>query len=56
MEEPPDLHAFPAQRLGSFLRAMADPEGQGRIPPEHEKTIAKIEQSLAQTREDEENG
>jgi hypothetical protein len=50
MDERPDIHAFPAKRLGAFLRAMADPEGRGDFPPEQEQHILKLEERLANSR------
>ena len=47
MSESPDIHAFPATKLGAFLRAMEDPEGKGDIDAEREREIAKIEQRVA---------
>lgn len=47
MKKEPLTHAFPASKLGSFLRAMEDPEGKGEIDPEREREISVIEQSLA---------
>lgn len=47
MNEEPPIHVFPASKLGSFLRAMEDPEGTGKIDPEREREISMIEQSLA---------
>jgi hypothetical protein len=47
MSEPPDIHAFPAAKLGAFLRAMEDPEGIGGIDADREREIAKIEERLA---------
>src|SRR3954454_11589130 len=51
MSEQPDSHAFPATKLGDFLRAMADPEGTGAIDPVRAREIATIEESIAETRE-----
>jgi hypothetical protein len=51
MIEPPDSHAFPATKLGAFLRAMEDPEGEGNIDPARARDIAKIEERVAQSRE-----
>lgn len=48
MTKPPDINAFPANKLGAFLRAMADPEGTGEISAESEKDIASIEARLAE--------
>lgn len=48
MTERVDSHAFPAARLGAFLRAMEDPEGKGTIDPGKEREIAKIERRLFQ--------
>ena len=47
MTEPPDTRAFPANKLGAFLRAMADPEGTGEITVASERDIAKIEARLS---------
>jgi hypothetical protein len=46
MSESPDHHAFPATKLGAFLRAMEDPEGTGRIDAERDREIAKIEERI----------
>jgi hypothetical protein len=46
MSERLGIHAFPTARLGAFLRAMEDPEGKGRIDPDREREIAKIEREL----------
>jgi hypothetical protein len=51
MIEPPDSHAFPATKLGAFLRAMEDPEGAGKIDPERAREIDKIEQRIAESRD-----
>ena len=51
MTEPPDSHAFPATKLGAFLRAMEDPEGTGEIDEAREREIAKIEERIAESRE-----
>jgi hypothetical protein len=48
MTEPPNTHAFPADKLGAFLRAMADPEGTGSITATSERDIAKIEARLSE--------
>jgi hypothetical protein len=50
MTEPPDSHAFPATKLGAFLRAMEDPEGAGNIDPERAREIDKIEERIAESR------
>lgn len=50
MDKPPDTHPFPAERLGAFLRAMADPEGRGDLDDAHEQEIARLEQGLAEAR------
>lgn len=47
MSEAPPTHTFPASKLGSFLRAMEDPEGTGKIDPAREREISVIERSLA---------
>jgi hypothetical protein len=47
MSESPDSHAFPAAKLGAFLRAMEDPEGKGDIGADREREIAKIEERIA---------
>ncbi|HMJ35528.1 MAG TPA: hypothetical protein VK501_16590 [Baekduia sp.] len=52
MTEPPDTHAFPANKLGAFLRAMADPEGTGAITATSEHDIAKIEARLSEVHRD----
>jgi len=43
----PDIHAFPASKLGDFLRAMDDPEGTGDIDADREREIAGIEKRIA---------
>jgi hypothetical protein len=48
MTEPSDTHAFPANKLGAFLRAMADPEGTGEITATSERDIAMIEARLSE--------
>lgn len=48
MSQQPDIHAFPATKLGAFLRAMEDPEGAGQIDPARAREISAIEQRLAQ--------
>lgn len=48
MNEIPDIHAFPASKLGDFLRAMEDPEGTGKIDADRAKEIDRIEQRLAE--------
>lgn len=53
MSQPPDIHAFPASKLGAFLRAMEDPEGIGEIDAEREREITKIEERISATPEDE---
>jgi len=47
MSETPNIHGFPATKLGAFLRAMEDPEGTGDIDAHREREIAKIEERLA---------
>jgi hypothetical protein len=47
MTELPDIHAFPVSKLGSFLRAMEDPEGKGQIDPVREREILEIERRLS---------
>jgi hypothetical protein len=49
MTERPDSHAFPATKLGAFLRAMEDPEGAGKIDPERAREIEKIEERVAKS-------
>ena len=51
MTERPDSHAFPATKLGDFLRAMEDPEGTGDIDPARAREIATIEERIAESRE-----
>jgi hypothetical protein len=51
MSEPPDIHAFPATKLGAFLRAMEDPEGTGAIDEKREHEIAGIEKRIAESRD-----
>lgn len=46
MIDPPEIHTFPAHKLGAFLRAMEDPEGKGTIDPEREREIARVERRL----------
>lgn len=53
MSKPPDTHAFPATKLGAFLRAMEDPEGTGNIDTTREREIAKIEERIAESRDSE---
>jgi hypothetical protein len=52
MNEAPDIHAFPASKLGDFLRAMEDPEGSGDIDADRERQIARIERRLAAAADD----
>jgi hypothetical protein len=54
MSESPDTHAFPATKLGAFLRAMEDPEGTGEIDAAREREIERIEERVteSQTRDD----
>lgn len=47
MSERPTTHAFPASKLGLFLRAMEDPEGRGEIDPVREREIAAIERRVS---------
>jgi hypothetical protein len=47
MSESPDIHAFPAAKLGAFLRAMEDPEGKGTIDAEREREISRIEERVS---------
>jgi hypothetical protein len=42
------IHAFPATKLGAFLRAMEDPEGTGHIDAARADEIARIEQRVAE--------
>lgn len=49
VSEPPDIHAFPATKLGALLRAVADPEGSGNIDADREREIAAIEQRVAES-------
>jgi len=49
MTEPPEPHAFPANKLGAFLRAMEDPEGRGNIDDAKEREIARIEQRVSRS-------
>jgi len=51
MSEQPDSHAFPATKLGDFLRAMEDPEGTGAIDPVRAREIATIEERIAESRD-----
>lgn len=51
MSETPDIHAFPATKLGAFLRAMEDPEGTGIIDADREREIAKMEERLQKSGE-----
>ena len=46
MSDSPNIHAFPAAKLGAFLRAMEDPEGSGQIDAARERDIETIEQRL----------
>lgn len=48
MSEAPDIHAFPASKLGDFLRAMVDPEGIGGIDADREREITRIEHRLTE--------
>lgn len=50
MSDQPDIHAFPASKLGAFLRAMEDPEGTGDIDAEREREITKIEERVTESR------
>lgn len=52
MTEQPNLHAFPASKLGAFLRAMEDPEGTGKIDPKTEREISEIELRVADVQDD----
>lgn len=52
MNDSPDIHAFPATKLGAFLRAMEDPEGTGDIDAAREREISKIEERLLESRAD----
>jgi hypothetical protein len=52
MSEPPDTHAFPATKLGAFLRAMEDPEGTGAIDALREHEIKAIETRISTPPED----
>lgn len=47
MTDVPEIHTFPAIKLGSFLRAMEDPEGTGNIDPDREREISRVEQRIA---------
>ncbi len=51
MSEPPDIHKFPATKLGAFLRAMEDPEGTGAIDAATEREIEAIEARVAKPRD-----
>jgi hypothetical protein len=51
MTESPDSHAFPATKLGAFLRAMEDPEGTGNIDASREREITTIEKRVAESRD-----
>jgi hypothetical protein len=53
MSEQPDIHAFPATKLGAFLRAMEDPEGTGQIDAARAQEISKIEKRLTESSSDE---
>jgi len=48
MSEQPDIHAFPATKLGAFLRAMEDPEGKGDIDAVRAREINRIEERLTE--------
>ena len=48
MSDSPDIHPFPATRLGALLRAIEDPEGKGTIDASREREIATIEQRIAE--------
>ena len=48
MSDSPDIHRFPATKLGAFLRAIEDPEGTGHIEASREREISKIEQRIAE--------
>lgn len=50
VNKPPEPSAFPAAKLGAFLRAMADPEGTGRLDAAQEDRISNIERGLAGAR------
>lgn len=47
MTDVPEIHTFPATKLGSFLRAMEDPEGVGNIDPDREREISRVEERIA---------
>ena len=47
----PQPTIFPAAKLTSLLRAIADPTGKGEISAEHAASIKQIEMNLAHYRE-----
>ena len=50
VNQPPDVHAFPAAKLGPFLRAMSDPEGTGRLDEEQRRSLQLIERAIAEAK------
>lgn len=49
-DPPPQVRAFPAGKLGPFLRAMADPDAHGVLSEEQQRRISDIEDRLAAVR------
>lgn len=45
--EPPAVLAFPAEKFGAFLRAMADPDARGTLCSDAQRAIADIEDRIA---------
>lgn len=43
----PQVAAFPAKKLAPFLRALADPEGKGDVPPDQAAAIRQVEANVA---------
>ncbi len=50
-DQPPQVRAFPSEKLGPFLRAMADPDARGVLTEAERRTIADIEVRLAEARQ-----
>ena len=49
-DESPAVRAFPADKLGFFLRAMADPDARGELSDDERRKIADIEARIAERR------